>query len=260
MLGGAVRRLRERRPDHHRPVHRGRRGQVGPDLRPGHAAAPRLRGPGPRALARPASSGSSPSPPRTTSRSPTPPPPAQYFHLLRRQMLRDGPQAADRLHAEVAAAGQAVPLPVDELTVGLVRGGARRPRRHGDRRRRSTPRRVRLGQGRRSTPLAARDEARRRAGRHRPGRAALPVAVRRRGRRSLAQLPQRQRDRLAPGGAREHGPLELRQGPPVRGPRATPTRSSASAAPSRAAPPPAPRRIHDQEQEDLLAAIFAADE
>ena len=49
-LGGAVRRLHERRPGHHRPVHRGRRGQVGPDLRPGHAPPPRLRGTGPRAL------------------------------------------------------------------------------------------------------------------------------------------------------------------------------------------------------------------
>ena len=49
-VGGAVRRLRQRRPGHHRPVHRRRRGQVGPDLRPGHAPAPRLRGPGARAL------------------------------------------------------------------------------------------------------------------------------------------------------------------------------------------------------------------
>ena len=49
-VGGAVRRLRQRRPDHHRPVHRGRRGQVGPVQRPGAAAAARLRGPGPRAL------------------------------------------------------------------------------------------------------------------------------------------------------------------------------------------------------------------
>ena len=48
-VGSAVRRLHERRADHHRPVHRRGRGQVGPDLRPRVAAAPRLRGPGPRA-------------------------------------------------------------------------------------------------------------------------------------------------------------------------------------------------------------------
>jgi hypothetical protein len=49
-VGGAVRRLRQRRPDHHRPVPRRRRGQVGPDQRPRAAAAARLRGAGPRAL------------------------------------------------------------------------------------------------------------------------------------------------------------------------------------------------------------------
>ena len=48
-VGGAVRRLHQRRADHHRPVHRRRRGQVGPGQRPGAAAAARLRGPGSRA-------------------------------------------------------------------------------------------------------------------------------------------------------------------------------------------------------------------
>src|SRR4029450_9076171 len=51
-VGGPVRRLRQRRPDHRRPVPLGRRGQVGPALQPGPAAPPRLRGPGPRALQR----------------------------------------------------------------------------------------------------------------------------------------------------------------------------------------------------------------
>ena len=87
-LGGPVRRLRQRRPDHHRPVHRGRRGQVGPDLGPGHAAAPRLRGPGPRALLGPHRALPDRWPPRTTSRSCNATTAAQYFHLLRRQMRR----------------------------------------------------------------------------------------------------------------------------------------------------------------------------
>ena len=57
--------------------------------------------------------------------------PAQYFHLLRRQVRARRPQAADRVHAEVAAAGAGVARsPVDELTDGLVPGGARRPGRH----------------------------------------------------------------------------------------------------------------------------------
>jgi 2-oxoglutarate dehydrogenase E1 component len=50
LLGGPVRRLRQRRPGHHRPVPRQRRNQVGALVRPGDAAAARLRGRGPRAL------------------------------------------------------------------------------------------------------------------------------------------------------------------------------------------------------------------
>ena len=49
-LGGAVRRLRQRRPDGHRRVHLGRRGQVAPAVRRRAAAPPRLRGPGSRPL------------------------------------------------------------------------------------------------------------------------------------------------------------------------------------------------------------------
>ena len=49
-VGGAVRRLRQRGAGHHRPVHRLRPGEVGPDLAPDAAAPPRLRGLGPRAL------------------------------------------------------------------------------------------------------------------------------------------------------------------------------------------------------------------
>ena len=52
-LGGPVRRLLERRRDHRRQLPGGRRGQVGPEVRPGPAPAPRLRGPGPRALVGP---------------------------------------------------------------------------------------------------------------------------------------------------------------------------------------------------------------
>jgi hypothetical protein len=51
-VGGAVRRLRERRSDHHRPVHVGRAVEVERDLAPDAAAAPRLRRERPRALER----------------------------------------------------------------------------------------------------------------------------------------------------------------------------------------------------------------
>ena len=49
-LGGAVRRLRQRRPDRHRRVHHRRQDQVAPGVRRRAAAAARLRGPGPRPL------------------------------------------------------------------------------------------------------------------------------------------------------------------------------------------------------------------
>ena len=51
-LGSAVRRFRQRRAGGDRPVHRLGRSEVGPHVRPRHAAAARLRGPGPGALVR----------------------------------------------------------------------------------------------------------------------------------------------------------------------------------------------------------------
>ena len=48
-VGGAVRRLLQRRPDHHRPVHRVGRGEVEAAQQAGAPAAARLRRPGPRA-------------------------------------------------------------------------------------------------------------------------------------------------------------------------------------------------------------------
>ena len=52
-VGGAVRRLRQRRPDDHRRVHLLRRAEVGPALLGRAAAAARLRGPGAGPLLRP---------------------------------------------------------------------------------------------------------------------------------------------------------------------------------------------------------------
>ena len=58
VVGGAVRRLRERRPDHHRPVPHGLGAEVGALLRPRDAASARLRGAGAGALLRHGSSAS----------------------------------------------------------------------------------------------------------------------------------------------------------------------------------------------------------
>ena len=73
-VGGPVRRLRQRRPGHHRPVHRRpprTSGASGPAWSCCCPTASRARA---RSTPAPASSGSSTWPPRTTSRSPTPPP------------------------------------------------------------------------------------------------------------------------------------------------------------------------------------------
>ncbi len=87
-LGGAVRRLRQRRAGGDRPVHRLGRGEVGAPVRPHDAAAARLRGAGARSTPRRASSASCSCAPSTTSRSCVPSTPAQFFHMLRRQMIR----------------------------------------------------------------------------------------------------------------------------------------------------------------------------
>ncbi len=86
-VGGAVRRLRQRRAGHHRPVHRLGGIEVAAAQRHGAAAAARLRGPGAGALQRAA---------RTLPAARAEDniqvcnltTPAQYFHVLRRQMKR----------------------------------------------------------------------------------------------------------------------------------------------------------------------------
>ena len=73
------------RAGHHRPVHRQRPGEVGPDLAPRAAAAARLRGLGPRALQRRAWSASCSWRREGNMRVANVTTPAQYFHLIRRQ-------------------------------------------------------------------------------------------------------------------------------------------------------------------------------
>ena len=72
-VGGAVRRLRQRRRSHHRPVHHRGTRQVGADVPPDAAAAARLRGTGARALERAPRAVPRRSAPKATSGSPTAP-------------------------------------------------------------------------------------------------------------------------------------------------------------------------------------------
>ena len=69
-LGSSVRRLRQWRANHHRPVHQRRRSQVEPALRPRACCCRTATKARARNIPAPASSASSSSPPSTTSRSP----------------------------------------------------------------------------------------------------------------------------------------------------------------------------------------------
>ena len=199
-VGGAVRRLLERRLHDRRPVRRVGRGQVEPDRRPRAVPAPRLRGPGSRAQLRsrravphPVRRGQHPGRqlhPGVADLPPAPPPGAP-----RRA------QAARGLHAEVAAAG-----PVHALT-----GRASCSRATSARRStipasptRAPSRRVVLATGKVEPRRPGRARRGRRAGGGGAGRAALPVALRP-ARRDRRPLPERHGPRVAPGGAREHG-------------------------------------------------------
>ena len=127
---------------------------------------------------------------------------SQFFHLLRRQVRRDGAQAAGGVHAEVAAAGQADAL-----------AGRRAHRRARSARRSTTPACA-------DPAAVAPDRARRRArSATRPSppatQPAPPVAVVRVEQlypwpydqldEIVARYPNATRARLAPGGAGEHG-------------------------------------------------------
>ncbi len=210
-VGGAVRRLPQRRADDHRRVHLVRRGQVGPALRRGAAAAPRLRRAGPRPLV-----GADRALPHDGDRGRhagraaehtgqlLPPAPAA---VAQRQA-----QAAGRVHAEVDAAQQGRGLPARRLH-----------RRHlpaGDRRRHGRPRAGRqaaavlrqggLGPARRAGQAAGRraDDG------DRHGRAALSPPDRRAG-PGDRRLPEPARRPLGAGRAGEHGAVAALRAAPA---------------------------------------------
>ena len=252
-VGGAVRRLRQRRPDHHRPVPRRRRGQVGPEQRPRAAAAARLRGPGPRALVGAHRAVPHARAPRTTSRSCNATTAAQYFHLLRRQVHRDVRKPLVLFTPKQPLRMKQSRSPIDELTHRLVPGGARRPGRH----RSATPcsgscsaRQGRVGRDGRARP----------SGRRRPRSCASSSSTRSRPSRCSTcceRYPNASELRVAAGGAREHGRLELRRAPHVahQGARLRPApRRRVS---SRGSPATGSKTIHDQELADLMTEIFA---
>ena len=232
-LGSAVRRLRQRRADHHRRVHLLRRAEVGPAFLAGADAAARLRGPGPgplfsphRALPADVRRGKHDrgQPDHGGIALPPAAPPG----------LQPAAQAADHLHAEAAAAPQGSRV-VRSRTSPRARfrpviGG---PRAAGGRRRRTRAAGVRPPVLR--SPVHPAEDRRQDHG-DRPRGAALPAAARG-NRRGAGQVPERG-GCLGTGRARQPGTVAVHGPEPSGG--AGPPASGWCPVRRRHPPPPAP--------------------
>ena len=115
VLGGAVRRLRQRRADDHRPVHRRGRGQVGPAQRARRCCSRTASRARARSTRRRGSNASSCSAREDNIRVVYPTTAAQYFHVLRRQVHDPSSQAAGRDDAE------ALPAHARDVVAGVAR-------------------------------------------------------------------------------------------------------------------------------------------
>ena len=132
-LGGAVRRLRQRRAGGHRRVHLGERGEVGPALQRRPAAAARLRGPGTGPLLR-----AHRAVPRDVGRGQLDHRDAEHPGELLPPATPPGavrpPQAARGLHPEVDAAAARRDVDAGGLHERALPAGDRRPDLAGSRR------------------------------------------------------------------------------------------------------------------------------
>ena len=218
--------------------------------RPGHAPAPRLRGPGARALQRPARTvplalrggqhpGRQPDDPGAVLPPASPPGPAQL------------PQAADRDDPQEPAPPQAGRLAGRSLRDGPVPRGPRRPGRG----RRGTPGPRLLGQGLLRPVSPARGGRKGPRGRDRPARAVLPLARRDApgGARALSLGPRvglgarRSRRTWGAGRSSRPGSQELMKTPfQYVGRDASASTATGS------------HRVHDREQAELVAAAIGA--
>ena len=142
----------------------------------------------------------------------------QYFHLLRRQMIHRVRKPMILFTPKSLLRAKAARSKVADLSSGTFEEVLGDPGAEAGTVDAEAVTRVVFCSGKVAyAAMELRDEHTGPAGRV-PGRAALPVAVRG-GRLRASPVPQRLRDRLAAGGAREHGRLERHQGTPLRGPR-----------------------------------------
>ena len=219
---------------------------------PRHAPPPRLRGPGPRALERAHRALPHAVAPRTTCASCTPPPPRSTSTCCaaRRASARHVPLVV--LHAEALPAHAADPLAARRAHRRRVPRRARRPRR-----RPTTVNRVHPVHAARSATSSWTSATTR-------GAPAAVVRVEQLYPWPEAELfvrarplPRRQAGVVGAGGAGEHGRVELRPHPAAPG-AARPGQAQARRprTPS-ASPASGSSKVHDAEQQHLLAAAFA---
>ena len=235
-LGGAVRRLRQLRPGDHRPVHRRRRVEVGPDDAADAAPAPaRLRGRRARSTRAPGSSASSSSAPRATSASPTrrPPPSTSTCCAARRGSQSRGRWWSSRRRACCGCTAAASKL--EDLTDGHLPVRPRRPAGRRPPARRSSASCSAAASS--TTTSTATSGARRRRSVAIARVELLYPFARDAAPRLIAQLPEPEEGRLGPGGAEEHGRLERHGAPPARA--RCPRASSSATSAARSAPAPA---------------------
>ena len=143
---------------------------------------------------------------------------SQIFHLLRRQVRRSRPQAAGRSSRRSRCCG---PSRCARRSTSCCSGHFRETIDDAGVADPAAVRRIVLTTGKVGHEAHRGARRRRRAGGGRARRPALPVALRA-ARRDRGPLPERHRPRVAPGGAREHGRVELREGPPLRALRRQP--------------------------------------
>ena len=138
VLGSAVRRLRQRWADDHRPVHRRRRRQVGTDERAGAPPPHGFEGQGPSTRAR-GSNASSPCAPTTTCASPTRARRRSTSTCCAARCSRRDDGRSSCSHRSATSACPPRPRPVAELTDGgfrttIVDDGGADPADHADHR------------------------------------------------------------------------------------------------------------------------------